>query len=372
MQEWRSRYWSLSKEAAAWGPVCSRTVTKDGALPTEMRALVVDRYGPPPYPLRVAERETPRPGPGDVVVRVAASPANPSDLAFLEGNYAFRRALPAIPGLEASGRVVAAGSGFLSRRLLGKRVACVSKADHGAWAQYTLAAATQCFTLADAIDDEHGAMGVVNPLAALGLIERVSALRTPAFVSTAAAGALGRMLGRLARRRNLVVIDVVRRREHLELLRSQGAQHVVDSSEPDFDERLKELVVRLDARVALDAIGGDMTRSLLQVLPHGGRVILYGGLASQATAPQPSLARPDDVIFGDKRVEGFYIPNWIARKSLPQLLMLQRRWSSLLGSDLATEIRARVALEDAPDAIAGYTRAMTGGKVLIFPNGTPR
>src|SRR5881398_3540022 len=107
------------------------------ALPEQMQALVLSAYGPPPFSLHVETRPIPRPGPGEVLVRVAASPVNPSDLMFLEGRYAFKKELPAIPGIEGSGRVVATGSGLLARRLANRRVACATMPKGGgAWAQY--------------------------------------------------------------------------------------------------------------------------------------------------------------------------------------------------------------------------------------------
>lgn len=335
------------------------------AVPDEMQALVLTSYGPPPFPLGVAARPVPKPGSGEVLVRIAASPVNPSDLSFLEGRYAFRKELPAIPGIEGCGSVVAIGGGLLARRLAGKRVACSpAAAATGMWAQYAVAPATQCFLLPKRISDDQGAMGLVNPLAAVGLMERVTVLHAKAMVSTAAAGALGQMLLRLARGRGIGVISVVRRREQAELLRSQGADHVLDSSDRNFEADLKDLCRRLDARVALDAVGGDMIERLLTALPRRGHVVIYGALAAE-----PARLQPADVIFADKVVEGFYVPTWLARKSLPQLVLLERRVTRLLGADLGATVRARVSLVDAPPAIAAYQQAMTGGKLLIKPNG---
>lgn len=233
----------------------------------------------------------------------------------------------------------------------------------GTWAQYAVAPASQCFLLPDRIDDKQGATGLVNPLAAVGLLERVAALNSRAMISTAAASALGQMLRRVARRKGIQVINVVRRPDQAALIQAQGADHVLDSSDVDFSIRLKELVTRLDARVALDAIGGDMTGLLLAALPPGGRLILYGGLSGQA-----SSVGPFDVIFGDKAVEGFYVPSWLAHKSLPQLVLLERRVTQLLDSDLSTVGREQVGLGSAAEAIAEYQRSMTGGKLLILPN----
>ena len=330
----------------------------------QMLALELAAYGSPPFPLTVATRPVPKPRHGEVLVRMAASPVNPSDLHFLEGQYAFRKELPAVPGLEGSGRVVAIGGGLLARRLAGKRVACSPAAQAtGTWAQFAVAPAMQCFRLPDRISDEQGAMALVNPLAATGLMERLTALRAKAFVSTAAASALGLMLLRLGQKRRMQVINVVRRPEQVDVLKRRGASHVLSSAAGDFQTQLKELCRRLKARVALDALGGDMTTTLLSALPKGGRVVIYGGLARQ-----PTMVTPLDIVFGDKSVEGFYVPTWLARKSLPQLVLLERRVPRLLDAELRTDIRSRVSLDDAPRAIDDYQRAMTGGKVLIIPN----
>jgi len=334
------------------------------AVPAQMEALVLASYGPPPFPLGVETRPVPMPGNGQVLIRVTASPVNPSDLHFLEGEYAFRKRLPTVPGLEGCGRVVAVGDGLLARRLAGKRVAFApaTQAD-GSWAQYAVASATQCFRLPDRISDEVGAMALVNPLAAIGLVERLKALHATSFVSTAAASALGQMLLRLGRKRGLDVINVVRRPEQVDLLTRQGATHVLSTADRDFKDQLDELCRRLRCRVALDAIGGDMTAQLLGALLPGGRAIVYGGLARQPMVlPQP------DIVFGNKSVEGFYVPTWLATKSLPKLVLLERRIPRLLDRELGTDVRERVTLEDAPRAIEDYRHAMTGGKVLITPD----
>lgn len=332
--------------------------------PDTMHALTLAAYGPAPFRLSVETCAVPSPGPNEVLVRIAASPVNPSDLLFMEGRYAFRKQLPAIPGLEGCGRVVAAGPGLLARRLAGKRVSCSpAKSAGGTWAQYAVAPASQCFLLPDRIDDKQGASGLVNPLAAVGLLERVAELKSRAMISTAAASALGQMLRRVAHRKGVQVINVVRRPDQVALLQAQGAAHVLESSAGDFSVRLQELAARLDARVALDAVGGDMTWLLLRALPPRGRLILYGALSGQAGSVDHT-----DIIFGDKGIEGFYVPTWLAGKSLPQLVMLERRVTGLLDSDLSTLERTQVGLDHAAEAIAEYRRSMTGGKVLIRPH----
>lgn len=332
-------------------------------IPSKMRALVLHAYGESWDSLVPEERPVPRPGPGEVLVRIAASPVNPSDLLFMRGLYGVPKKLPATPGFEGSGRVVATGAGFFTRRLLGKRVACViSQRRDGTWAEYAVPLATECLPLPDSMSDEQGAMALINPLTAWGLMEVVRRHKARSMVNTAAASALGRMLLRLGKRLGIEIVHVVRRENQVALLRSLGASHVLNSAEPDFDGRLRDLCGTLEVRLAFDAVGGEMTGRLLSGLPQGSRVIVYGALSMEECKVPPGT-----VLFEDKVVEGFYLPRWIAQKSLPQLLLLRRNVARLLATDLRSEIRARVPLEDAASALTNYTRTMTEGKIIFVP-----
>src|SRR5262245_27971629 len=136
-------------------------------LPATMRAVQLRDYDGKPGSLTVAEISLPRPGPGEVLVRVSASPVNPSDLMFITGRYGFKKPLPATPGLEGSGTVVEAGSGLMARFMKGRRVACAAadpKTSGGMWAEYIVTAAQFCVPLRKNVDMEQGATMLVNPL----------------------------------------------------------------------------------------------------------------------------------------------------------------------------------------------------------------
>jgi NADPH:quinone reductase-like Zn-dependent oxidoreductase len=105
-----------------------------------------------------------------------------------------------------------------------------------------------------------------------------------------------------------------------------------------------------------------MTERLLAALPKGSRITLYGGLGGQPIRLQ--LQQP---IFEGKVVNGFWIPTWIAGKNLLQQLLVQRSVLALLGRELRSEVRQRVALDEARAALAAYAREMTGGKMLLVP-----
>ncbi|HUV92535.1 MAG TPA: alcohol dehydrogenase catalytic domain-containing protein, partial [Anaerolineales bacterium] len=108
-------------------------------VPDQMTAVVLDSYSGAEA-LRVEQRPVSKPGKDEVLVKVAASPINPSDLAFLDGKYGFDNPPPVVPGGEGSGTVVAVGPGAMGRYFLGKRVACLSNGERdGTWAEYVVA-----------------------------------------------------------------------------------------------------------------------------------------------------------------------------------------------------------------------------------------
>src|SRR5512146_1087512 len=113
-------------------------------IPSSMLAVQLSAYDGRTESIHVVEMPVPRPGPGQVLVRVYASPINPSVLRFVQGLYGFKKPLPAVPGFEGSGTVVAAGPGFMPRMMMGRRVACAAadpKIAGGMWAEYLVTGA---------------------------------------------------------------------------------------------------------------------------------------------------------------------------------------------------------------------------------------
>jgi NADPH:quinone reductase len=335
---------------------------KIATIPTTMRALVLHSYDIGSYAsLTLEERSVPQPGQGEVLVRMAASPINPSDLASLQGLYGVKKALPIVPGIEGSGTVVKTGSGFFARRLLGKRVACAAGAGDGAWADYMVAPALQCSPLPDSVNDEQGSMRIVNPYTAWAHVKIAQQAGARAIVQTAAASALGQMINRLARLRGITVINIVRRDAQAETLRSLGAEHILISESPDFDAELRDLCRRQRARLAFDAVSGAMTARLLEAMPPETRVVVYGGLAGELIS-----VNPGELIFNQRRVEGFYLARWISHQNQLALLAMQRQLYRL-GDLTHAQIQLRAPLEDAQHAIATYEANMSAGKVLLMP-----
>ena len=334
-------------------------------IPKTMTAVVLERYGGLEG-LTTASLPVPKPGPGEVLVKVAASPINPSDLSFLQGNYGIKKALPVVPGLEGSGTVVAVGSGMMGRYLMGRRVACIAPTDgNGLWADYVLTGSSLALPLNSEVDLEHGAMSVVNPLTAVAFLSLLQEGNHKVFVQTAAASALGQMVQRLATTAGITAINVVRREDQVSLLRGQGADIVLNSSDADFDGRLAALCREKGASLAFDAVGGTLSRRILTALPQGGKLIVFGGLSEEDV--QISIG---DLIFEKKSVEGFWLTNWIAQKNMLKLLSLWRLAQKLITDELRTAVRVRYPLEEVQTAVALYRKQMTGGKVLLVPGGS--
>ncbi len=329
-----------------------------------MTAVVLDSYSGAEA-LRVEQRPVPRPAKHEVLVKVEASPLNPSDLAFLEGRYGFQKEPPVVPGGEGSGTVVAAGAGLMCRYLLGKRVACLRPPDgDGVWAEYMVTTAKGgALPLHPSVSLEQGAMSAINPLTASAFLEIVKKGGHQAIVLTAAASALGQMVNRLGRSQGIRIINVVRRSAQVEFLEQRGATIVLNSNDKDFVPKLREVCQRYEARLAFDAVAGPLTGQLLEALPRHGKVTVYGGLSWEA-----AQAGPDQLIFQDKSLDGFWLGPWLARKNLIQILMIWRRAQRLLGSELESEIRARYPLREAQTAVREYQRQMTGGKILLRPH----
>jgi NADPH:quinone reductase-like Zn-dependent oxidoreductase len=332
-------------------------------IPETMRAVELRAYEGGADALAVVERPMPRPGAGQVLVRIAASPINPSDLSFLRGAYGIRKKLPVVPGFEASGEVVASGGGVWANHIVGRRVACAAPADgDGTWAEYMLADASHCIPLMKSTDTEHAATMIVNPFTAWALLRIAEESGARAVVQTAAASALGQMVIRLAASRGVEVVNVVRRREQVEMLKASGAREVFDSSEEGFDERLAEACKRVRATVAFDAVAGSLTGRVLHAMPSGSECVVYGGLSMEGC-----LLDPRSLIFERKRVRGFWLSDWMRTAGALRMFSASRSVQKLLKEECRTEIRARLPLEQAAEGVRLYEREMTGGKILFVP-----
>src|SRR4051794_7306012 len=231
--------------------------------------------------ISLVEAPVARPGPDEVLIRVEATPINPSDLGLLFAGVdvgaarvagppespvvtaaltpAAMRALAARVGVslpvgnEGAGTAVEAGSSPDAQALLGKTVAV---AGGGMYAQYRCVNASLCLELPEGTPASAGASAFVNPLTALGMVETMRREGHSALVHTAAASNLGQMLNKLCLAENVQLVNIVRKPEQEDLLRAMGAVHVCNSTSPSFMDDLIEALSATSATLAFDAIGG--------------------------------------------------------------------------------------------------------------------
>src|SRR5258707_2512664 len=231
--------------------------------------------------LSLKEIATPEPGPDEVVVRVEASPINPSDLGLLVGAAdmttakasgtkdapvitakvpeAARKARAArldesMPvGNEGAGVVIKTGSSDAAKALMGKTVAMIGGA---MYAQYRCLKVNECLPLPDGTTAAEGASCFVNPLTALGMTETMRREGHKALVHTAAASNLGQMLNKICLKDGIGLVNIVRNSEQGDILRKIGAKYIVDSTAPSFMDDLTNALAETGATLAFDAVGG--------------------------------------------------------------------------------------------------------------------
>jgi NADPH:quinone reductase-like Zn-dependent oxidoreductase len=325
-----------------------------------MQALQIEAYD---SRLRLVEKAVPIPKNGQVLIRIATSPINPYDLMFLRGEYGIKKRLPIVPGFEASGIVVDSGTGIRARALVGRQVACGAlDDDDGTWAEYMVTAWNRCLPILTRLNPEQSAMLLVNPLTALALLEIARRGHHHSLVQTAAASALGRMILALAKQQNITTINIVRRSEQVQLLKSLGAEHVIDMNQTDFDHHLRELCQRFNTTIAFETVAGELTGQILGAMPQGAKLIVVGAISRETCK-----LNSHDFIFEGKSLNGFWLSEWFPRQSFFYQIYAGLRVQILAASKLKSDIRARVPLEKVVEAIEQYESRMTEGKILIVP-----
>lgn len=356
--------------------------------------------------LSLAEVPIPEPAADEVLVRVEATPINPSDLGLLVGPAdisaakvsgtpdrpvvtapippQFMKALAAradqsLPvGNEGAGVVVAAGASPQAQALMGRTVAMIGGA---MYAQCRLLKAVDVLPLPADATPADGASCFVNPLTALGMVETMRREGHTALVHTAAASNLGQMLNRICRAEGVPLVNIVRSPEQVAILKAEGAQHVIDSSTPGFMDDLTEALVETGATLAFDATGGGkLAGQILAAMevaanrrnPAGfsrygstvhKQVYIYGGLDTRPT----EFNRAFGMAWG---IGGWLLTPFLAKIGPEAAGRLRQRVADELKTTFASRYSREISLVEAldPQVIAAYNRKATGEKFLINPN----
>ena len=355
--------------------------------------------------VKLAPVETPSPGPDDVVVRIEATPINPSDLGLLFGPADITKASQAgtaddpilsapVPpelmgmvasrldqpmpiGNEAGGIVVEAGSSEAAQALLGKTVGVIGGS---MYSQFRTVPVAMCLPLPDGTKPAEGASCFVNPLTALGMVETMRLEVHSALVHTAAASNLGQMLNKICIADDIALVNIVRREEQEEILRALGAKYVCNSSSPNFRDELTDALAETGATIAFDATGGGtlggqilacMERALLRNStgfsgygsPTHKQLYLYGRLDRSPT----QLTANYGMAWG---VGGWLLTPFLQKIGLEAGARLRTRVANEIKTTFASHYSAVISLAEAlsVDVAKAYGKQATGSKYLINPH----
>lgn len=331
-----------------------------------MKAVRFNSLGEPADVLTIENMPDPVPGPGEVRVRMLASPINPADLMFIRGVFGKQPDLPATPGFEGVG-VVEDGQGLLARFLRGKRVSVLNR-ERGNWSEQTIVAAKQAIPVSDSIPIEQAACFFVNPASAWTMTQDV--LKVPRgewLLQTAAASSLGQMVVRLGKERGFRTLCVVRRDEQAERLKDLGADEVVVFTDGDDPATLQSAVHDTTSggvRYAIDPVGGATGSAVVECLGHGGRMLVYGTLAKQ-----PLEFSSRTLMRNAATVEGFWLSNHMSSLRLPGKLKLVRNISKLAQSGvLRSEVEQTFSLDEVHAAVTAAAQPGRTGKIVLRMN----
>ncbi len=368
----------------------------------QLQSLVTDRGT---LELSLATVPVPTPGENEVLVRVEASPINPSDLGLLfgmadmstaeaggtaeaptitaeipeklRGALAARvgQALPV--GNEGGGVVVEAGPGELAQSLVGKTVGILGGA---MYSQYRVIKAKECLVMHEGVSPAESASCFVNPLTALGMVETMKNEGFSALCHTAAASNLGQMLQKICLNDGIELVNVVRKQEQADLLKDLGAKHVCNTSNDSFMNDLTDAIASTSAYVAFDATGGGtLASNLLSCMEAAAQksassynrygsdqykqVYIYGGLDRTTT----TLSRNFGMSWG---LGGWLLTPFLQKIGPESADKLRQRVADEIKTTFASHYTSEISLAEALslDAINTYGRMATGEKYLINPN----
>ena len=335
-----------------------------------------------------------------VLVKIEATPINPSDLGLLfasadteNAQYAPGKVVAKMPeaatramkarhgmkmpaGNEAAGVVVAAGEDPAAQALIGKRVACVPGT---AYAQYAFADARMCLPLADGVSAEQGASSFVNPMTALGFVETMKLEGFTGIVHAAAASNLGQMLVKICKADGIPLVNIVRNDIQVKLLKDLGATHVLNMTDPDFMKQLIDAIAETKAMIGFDPIGGgtlagQILTAMEAAASRGAAFSRYGSSEAKKVYIYGALDLSPTILnraFGlTWDMAGWLLTPFMAKAGPEVVGRMRARVAAELTTTFASYYKAKVSLERMleKDAVADYNARRTNEKYLVMPN----
>jgi NADPH2:quinone reductase len=356
--------------------------------------------------ISIAKVDIPTPADDEVLIEIYAAPINPSDLALLttfggdvsnikvsgsgDNTIASMSVHPAVMrsmksrvgqsmpvGNEGAGVVVDAG--INAKSLIGKTVGLAGGA---MYSQYKCAPAVNCLVMDDGIAPSEAASSFVNPMTALSFVETMKMENHSAIVHTAAASNLGQMLVKVCKSENIPLVNIVRKKEQVDILKNIGAKYICNTNESDFMESLVGALTETGATLGFDATGGGNNGELAgQILAamevaannasgeysrYGSetykQVYIYGGLDPSPTI----LKRSYGMSWG---LGGWLLTPMLGKIGMEKFQEMRARISKEIKTTFASEYSQEISFEEMlqPEIINSYVKQKTGSKFLVNP-----
>jgi len=311
--------------------------------------------------LRVEQCALTQPGKDEVLVKVHAAPCNPSDIAFLIGDYNIVKKVPTVPGFEGSGIVVEAGEG--AEDLINCKVSFfIQEENCGSWSEYVISSRNKLVVLDTEMDMDQAACFAINPFTARGLLDIALLRGNHAVIQNAAGGQVAAFVRQMAGDMDIEVIDIVRKDKTVERLEKEGAKHVLLENDPQFEQKLKKLAGKMDARLAFDAVGGSLSGQIFNAMPRDAELVSYGGLSTKNI----SGIDPLGLIFHDKIISGFNLPEWREQMDDDFFEQVSLEMQHLfISGEYRTKIQGSVGFDNIGDGLIHCLRNLSKGKMLI-------
>lgn len=320
-----------------------------------MKAIQVHRFGGPEV-LELHEIPTPKPGTGQILVRVRAAGVNPYDTYMRNGTYAVKPQLPYTPGSDAAGTVEAAGDGVKKVRA-GDRV-YTAKTMSGAYAEYALADESQVYRLPEKISFAQGAgLWVPYGTAYTALHHHANALAGETILIHGASGGVGLAAVQFARAEGLAVIGTAGTQRGLELVKKEGAHHAFDHSRAGYSEEILKVTGGKGIDLILEMLANVNLATDLKLLAFRGRVIVIGNRGEITINPRELMARRASV-------RGFTL--WAATEAESAEIHAAIA-AGLENGTLRPIVGKELPLKDAPVAHQDVLAPGAFGKIVLVP-----
>ncbi len=346
-----------------------------------MKAWRVHEFGEPAAALRLDDVPAPTAGPGELLVRVAATTLNFNDVDGVRGRYrTVRPPLPYVPGMEVLGEVVGAGTG--AQDWVGKRVVSIPNGAFGGYAELAVGPSAMAFEMppeSQLADTEAAAVYFPFHLSWLALHERAHIRAGETVLIHAAAGGVGSAAVQLANLAGARVIATAGSAAKLELCRSLGAAVTINYAESDFVEAVLEATDGRGVDVAFDTVGGEVTAKTFRCMAFNGRHLLVGFASGIEAEDEGIVPRP--ILFGNFSLFGVchaYVDDPAALKGMtgynfPSHADGERVHAQVvelvLNGSLRPVVGLECAFEDLPRALQSMADRQTTGRnvALLTP-----